>query len=136
MDIKKYIILFIIMTSCISPKKDGISIEIHNDTSKDILIIDEYSFKADNDIELYDEGYDIKKKNKIILLKNNYITRYTIKDIYYYIDDFRNKEYIYLYIIKENYLKEKKTYIREKKLYDSIVVYRDKNKQEIYYEGR
>lgn len=126
------IIMFSIV-SCISKKREGISIEIHNDTPKDIFIMDEYIFYKNGYIELFDKGYDIKRKHNSKFLKNNYITKYTIKDIFYSQEEFKNQEYIYIYIISQDHLEKKKEYIRKEKLYDSIKVYINKERQEIYY---
>lgn len=129
------LITCLLIISCTSRIKDGANLTIYNETSSDIYIIDKYTIerKTEKFIDIFDNGFSSDRNKKIIHLKDNLITMYTNKTIFFPLKDYeKNKAYnaLIFYFIKREDLAKTKQDIFSNKLYDSIRINLDKFHQE------
>ena len=125
--------LFLALFSCTSKVKEGADLTIYNGTSYDIFIVDKYTLdnlNSNKKIQIFTEGFvNSNTKRTRPYLKQEYVTMYTNKTIFFPLKDYENnKAYnsLIFYFIKREYLGKTKQEIFEKKLYDSIRINLDK----------
>ena len=88
------LINFLLIISCTSRIKDGANLTVYNETPSDIYIIDRYTIdkKTKKNIDIFDYGFSSDRNKKIIHLKDNLITMYTNKTIFFPLKDYENNK--------------------------------------------
>lgn len=143
----KIIVFLVMLFSCTSKMKEGAGLTVYNRNGYDIFVIDRFTLgNTDNNkpLEVLNKSFvNLNTKKLENYLKDELITMYTNKRIFFSIKNYNNNkiyDYLTFYIVKRRDLIKTKQVILEHKLYDSINVEFNKFEEKginnhLYIEG-